>query len=108
MQLKQYAMLEISIHMKLVLFVGKLQFCSTKCQNRSLLQNTVDVSGQWYHVIFRQLNVIDSKNPVFWETCILLRPNYFWSPKKATRTLDIGFNEPSPDLLGPLVRYNHP
>ena len=35
-------------------------------------------------------------------------PPVFWSLKKGTRTVDFRSNEPSPDLLGLLVRYNHP
>ena len=33
---------------------------------------------------------------------------YFWSFKKGTRTFYLQSNEPSPDLLGSLVRYSHP
>jgi hypothetical protein len=31
----------------------------------------------------------------------------FWPLKKSTRTFNFSSNEPSPDVLRPLVRYNH-
>ena len=33
---------------------------------------------------------------------------FFWSLKKATRTLHFRYNEPSYKILGPLGRYDHP
>ena len=38
----------------------------------------------------------------------LITPHIFWSLKKRTRTYGFNSNEPSPDLLEPLGRYDHP